>query len=324
MRYVVNVVCLTVSCYANATALSYAQSWPAKPVRWIVPFPPGGGVDITARTLTARLGPIIGQQIIVDNRGGANGNIGVELVTRSPADGHTVLTATTGNIVINPHVYTKLSFDPLKDLAPVTPVVDVINVLVVHPSLPARSVKELIVLARARPGQLNYGSSGPGGSDHVTAELFRSLTGAQITNVTYKGGAPAMVDLMAGNIEMMFATMAVAVGPIKAGRLRALSLTTRKRFEVMPDIPTIAEAGVPDYEAAFWFGVFVPAGTPREVVVRLNTEIRNVLTQSDVRQRLLESGLVASGATIEAFTAFVPAESRKWARLVQERGLRVE
>jgi tripartite-type tricarboxylate transporter receptor subunit TctC len=319
---------LSLACIAIGAALApsptRAQAWPSKPVRWIVPFAPGGGVDVTTRTIAQRLGPALGQQFIIDNRGGANGNIGVELATKAPADGHTLLMATTGNIVINPHIYSRLTFDPLRDLTPVTPAVDVINVLVVHPALPAKSVKELIALAKARPNELNYGSSGPGGSDHIATELFASLSGTKLTNISYKGGAPAMVDLVAGNVQLMIATMAVAVGQIKAGRLRALGVTSGKRFELMPQIPTVAEAGVPGYEAVFWFGTFAPAGTPREVVTRLNGEIRDVLKVPEVRRRLLESGLVATGGTVEEFAAFVPAESKKWAKIVKEKGIKAE
>ena len=309
---------------ALAPAVACAQAWPNKPVRWVVPFAAGGGMDVTTRTIAQSLGARLGQQFVIDNRGGAYGNIGVELAAKSPPDGYTLLMATTGNIVINPHIYTKLAFDPLRDLTPVTPAVDVINVLVVHPALPAKSVQELIALAKARPDQLNFASSGAGGSDHIAAELFKSMSGTRMVNVSYKGGAPAMIDLVAGNVEVMFATMAVAIGPIKSGRLRPLGLTSGKRFELLPQIPTIAEAGLAGYEAAFWFGVFVPAGTPREIVARLNGETRAVLQIPEVRQRLLESGLVATGGAAEEFATFVQAESRKWATLAKERGLRVE
>lgn len=319
---------LSAFCIGLAAALTPAtsspQTWPVKPIRWIVPFAPGGGVDVTTRTIAQKVGPAMGQQFLIDNRGGANGNIGVELAAKAPPDGYTLLMATTGNIVINPHIYGRLAFDPVRDLTPVTPAVDVINVLVVHPALPVKSVKELIALARARPNQLNFASSGAGGSDHIAAELFKSMSGTQLMNISYKGGAPAIVDLLAGNVEVMFATMAVAVGPIKSGRLRPLGLTSAKRFELLPQIPTIAEAGLPGYEAAFWFGVFVPAGTPREIVTRLNSEIRSALQVPEVRQRLLESGLVATGSTVEEFGAFVPSESRKWAKLAKERGLKAE
>jgi tripartite-type tricarboxylate transporter receptor subunit TctC len=316
--------CLGLVAAAFMPAAGYSQTWPVKPVRWIVPFAAGGGVDVTTRTIALRLGTSLGQQFVIDNRGGANGNIGVELATKAPPDGYTLLMATTGNIVINPHIYSKLSFDPVKDLIPVTPAVDVINVLVVHPTLPVKSVKELIALAKARPNQLNFASSGAGGSDHIAAELFKSMSGTQMVNVSYKGGAPAMVDLMAGNVEVMFATMAVAVAPIKGGRLRALGLTSSKRYALLPELPTIAEAGLPGYEAAFWFGAFVPGGTPREIVASLNSAIRTALRLPEVQQRLLESGLVATGSTPEEFAAFVSAESGKWARLVKERALKVE
>jgi len=314
------------ACLATVTVIApvYGQAWPTKPVRWIVPFPPGGGVDVTARTLAQRLSAALGQQFIIDNRGGANGNVGVELATRAAADGHTLLMATTGNITINPHLYAKLNFDPLRDLAPVTPAVDVINALVVHPSLPVRTVQELVALAKRRPGEINYGSSGPGGSDHIATELFASLSGTKLTNISYKGGAPAMVDLVAGNIQMMIAVMAVAVGPIQSGRVRPLAVTSAKRFELMPQVPTVVEAGVPGYEASFWFGTFAPAATPKEIVARQNAEIRKVLQIPEVRQRLLESGLVATGGGADEFATFVAAESKKWAKLVVEKGIRVE
>jgi len=305
-------------------ATAWPQAWPSKPVRWVVPFPPGGGVDVTTRTITSRMGMKPGHQFVIDNRGGANGNIGAEIVAKAPPDGYTVLTATTGIVVINPHLYSKLAFDAVRDLVPVTSAVDVINVLVVHPSLPAKSVKELIALAKARPNELNFGTSGPGGSDHIATELFRTMTGAQLVHVPYKGGAPAMVDLVAGHVQLMFATMAVAVGQIRAGRLRALGITSSKRYPLMPELPTIAEAGVPGYEAAFWFGVFVPQGTPREIVARLNGEVRDALQAPEVQQRLLESGLIATGTTPEEFSAFVQAESKKWAKLVRERGLKAD
>ena len=314
--------CFGVLAAALTPAAGWAQTWPSKPVRWIVPFAPGGGVDVTTRTIANRLGAKPGLQFVIDNRGGANGNIGVELAVKAPPDGYTLLMATTGNIVINPHLYGKLSFDPVKDLTPVTPAVDVINVLVVHPALPTKSVKELIALAKARPNQLNFASSGAGGSDHIAAELFKSMSGTQLVNVSYKGGAPAMVDVLAGNVEVMFATMAVAIGPIKAGRLRPLGVTSSKRYALLPELPTIAEAGLRGYEAAFWFGTFVPTGTPREIVTRLNSEIRSVLQLPEIQQRLLESGLVATGSTPEEFAAFVQSESQKWAKLVKERGLK--
>jgi tripartite-type tricarboxylate transporter receptor subunit TctC len=305
-------------------AAAWCQTWPTKPVRWIVPFPPGGGVDVTTRTLAQRMSAKAGQQFVIENRAGANGNIGVELAVKSAPDGYTLLTATTGNIVINPHLYAKLAFDPLKDLTPVAHAVDVLGVLVVHPTLPVKSVKELIALARARPNQLNFGTSGPGGYDHVAAELLRSLTGVQMVHVPYKGGAPAMVDLIAGHIELMFATMAVAAGPIKGGRLRPLALTSSRRYALMPDLPTVAEAGVPGYEAAWWFGMFAPTGTPHEIVTRMNSEIRSALQVPEIQQRLLESGLVATGNSPDEFAAFIKSESMKWAKLVKERGLRAE
>lgn len=316
--------CCLAALVALAPAAVWPQAWPGKPVRWIVPFPAGGGVDLIARTLAARIGPRLGQQFVLENRGGANGNIGAELAAKAAPDGYTLLQATTGIIAINPHIYGKPTFDPLKDLTPVAHAVDSINVLVVHPALPVRSVTELIALAKARPDQLKFASSGAGGSDHVAAELFKGMTGTRLVHVPYKGGAPAIIDVVSGQVETMFATVAVGVGPLKTGRLRALGVTSRRRFDPLPEVPTIAEAGIPGYESAFWFSTFAPAGTPREIVTRLNAEIRSALETPEVRQRLLESGLVAVTGTVEEFTAFVQAEARKWSKLVKERGLKAE
>ena len=229
-------------------ASAHGQSWPAKPMRLIVPFAPGGAVDVTARTVAPALGTRLGQQIVVENRGGAGGNIGVEAGAKSAPDGYTLLMATAGQMSINPHMYAKLPFDPAKDFVAITPMGQAVNALCVHPALPARSVKEFIGLAKSQPDKLTFASGGIGASDHIATALFMSMTGVKMVHVPYKGGAPAMVDLLGGQVELGFSTVATAMGPIKAGRLRALGVTSAKRFELLPDVPAIAET-VPGYEA---------------------------------------------------------------------------
>ena len=301
-----------------------AQTWPAKPVRLIVPFAPGGAVDVTARTIAQSLTARLGQQVLVDNRGGAGGNIGVEVAAKSPPDGYTLVMATSGQIAINPHMYSKLPFDPVKDLAPITPAGQAVNALCVHPSLPARSVKEFIALAKSQPGKLNFATGGIGASDHIATELFMSLTGVKMVHVPYKGGAPAMVDLLAGNVDVGFSTVATAMGPIKAGRLRPLGVTSGKRFELLPDVPTIAEAGVPGYESVSWYGLFAPAGTPPEIIRRLNAETVAVLQTEDVRRRLTESGVLPVSSTPESFASYVTTEIARWGKLIRANGIKAE
>jgi tripartite-type tricarboxylate transporter receptor subunit TctC len=305
-------------------AVAYAQAWPGKPIRFISPFAPGGGADITSRIIAQKLGPALNQQVLVDNRGGAGGNIGVDLAAKSPPDGYTLVLGTIGPIAINVSLYRKLPFDPVKDLLPVTQVANALNVLVVHPSLPAKTVKEVIAIAKARPGELSFGSSGPGATDHLAGELFKSLTGVNMVHVPYKGGAPAMLDLMAGQVQTVFSTVSTAIGAIKGGKVRAIAMTGEKRFELMPELPTIAEAGVPGFEMRNWYGVFVPAGTPREIVARLNAELAKVLQMADVKSKLLESGIEALYSTPEQFAAYIQSETQRWAKVVKASGARAE
>jgi len=309
---------------AAAPGFSWAQAWPAKPVRIVVPYAPGGGTDITARVLAQHLSGRLGQQVIVDNRAGAGGNIATELVVKSPADGYTIYMGTAGQVAINPHMYGKLAFDPLKDLAAITPAGLPVNVLNVHPSIPARSVKEFVALARAQPSRLNFATGGIGASDHMAAELFMSMTGTKMLHVPYKGGGPAIVDLIAGNVDLGFSTMATAIGPIKQGRLRALGVTSGKRFEMLPDVPTIGEAGVPGYESVAWYGLFAPAGTPAAVVQRVNTEVVAILQMDDVRRRLTELGILPVSSTPEAFSAYVADESARWGKIVRASGIKAQ
>jgi len=320
MRLYPLVLTLALSVSANA----WSQAWPTKPVRLIVPFAPGGAVDVTARTTAPALGAKLGQQVVVENRGGAGGNIGVEVGAKSPPDGYTLLMGTSGQMAINPHMYAKLPFDPAKDFIAITQMGQAVNALCVHPSLPARSVKEFIALAKSQPNKLSFASGGIGASDHIATELFMSMTGVKMLHVPYKGGAPAMIDLLGGQVELGFSTVATAMGPIKSGRLRALGVTSAKRFELLPDVPAIAEA-VPGYEAVSWYGLFVPAGTPAAIVTRVHSEVVSVLQMPDVRRRLMESGVIpASSASPDAFAAYVKAEGARWGKLIRANNIKAE
>ena len=307
-----------------AASAVHAQSWPAKPIRFIVPFPPGGATDVLTRTIAPRLAEALGQQVVVDNRAGAGGMIGVELVAKSPPDGYAMVLSTVGPVAINPSLYSKMPFDPVKELAPVTLAGDIFNVLIVHPALPAHSVKGLIALARSRPGQLNFGSSGIGAADHLSAELFQVMTRTKMVHVPYKGGPLAMTDLISGNLQLMFSTVPTAIGLVKAGKLNALAITNSKRFPALPNLPTVAEAGIPGFAVNNWCGVFVQGATPPAVVTRLNTELVKVLEMPDVRKRLLETGIDAVSNTPQQFAAYVREETAKWASVIKSANVKVE
>jgi len=295
-----------------------AQTWPSRPVRWISPFAPGGGADITSRAIAAKLSAELGQQLVVDNRGGAGGMIGVDLAAKSPPDGYTVVLGTIGPIAINPSLYKKMAYDPARDLAPVSQAANALNVLVVHPSLPANNVREFVALAKSRPGQLSYGSSGAGATDNLAGELFNALTGAKMVHVPYKGGAPAMLDLVSGNVQVVFSTVSTAIAAIQGKRVRPLAMTGNQRFERMPELPTMSEAGLKGFEVNNWYGVFVPAGTPKDVVGRLNAGIVNALAAPDVKKRLLDAGIVAKSSSPEEFAAYISAETAKWAKVIKD------
>lgn len=296
-----------------------AADFPTKPVRLVIGFAPGGGTDTTARALSNKLSASLGQQVVVDNRPGHSGTIAADIVSKATPDGHTVLLGTIA-LVVNPSLTEKMPFDTLKDLAPVTQAADSTNILVVHPSVPAKSVKELIALAKAKP--LNAGSSGVGGTGHLAVELFNLQAGTKITHVPYKGGGPAMVDLLAGNIQLIFATAASSIGHIKAGKVRAIAVSTAKRSALVPDLPTVAEAGLPGYEANNWNGFFVPAKTPRPIINRLNKEIAAALNAPDIKEFLFKQGLDAAPNTPEQFTAYMKSEMAKWAKVIKAAGIK--
>jgi tripartite-type tricarboxylate transporter receptor subunit TctC len=316
--------------YAVAVALAVtaiaapaqAQDYPTKPIRMIVGFAPGGGTDTTARPIAQKLGEILGTQVIVDNRPGAAGNIATEIVTKANPDGYTILMGTIAALSINPSLYEKLSFDPDKDLAPVTQAVDSTNILSLHPSVTAGSVKELIALAKSK--SLSYGSSGVGGTGHLAGELFNVMSGTKLVHIPYKGGGPAMVDLVAGQVQVVFATAASAVPQIKSGRIKGIAVTTLKRSALMPELPTIAEGGLAGYDANNWYGLLVPAKTPRAIIDRLNKETVKVLNMPELKTFLSNQGLDAAPSTPEAFGAYIKSERIKWAKVVKASGAKAE
>jgi tripartite-type tricarboxylate transporter receptor subunit TctC len=307
------------------TGSAFAQEarYPTKPVRIIVPFAPGGGTDITTRAIAQKLTERLGAPFVVDNRAGANGVIGVDLAAKSAPDGYTLVVITSSH-AINVSIYKKLPYDLLRDLAPVTEFSSQPYSLIVNPSLPAKSVKELIALAKAKPGTLTYGSSGQGGLSHLAGALFESLAGIKLIHVPYKGGAPAMTDVIGGQIDMMFATLQQAGGQIKSGKLRVLAVTTTKRNAAAPDIPTMIEAGVPGYEVAQWFGLLAPAKTPQAIITRLHSEIVRILQEPEVKSRLAADGADAVGNTPEQFGQHIRAEVGKWSKVVKQIGLQPE
>ncbi|MES2562028.1 MAG: tripartite tricarboxylate transporter substrate binding protein [Pseudomonadota bacterium] len=306
------------------TATAAAQSWPTRSIRLISPFAPGGGADITARAIAPRLSAALGQQVVVDNRGGAGGMVGVDLGAKAPPDGYTIVLATIGNIAVAPSLYSKMPYDPQKDLSPIGQAANALNVLVVHPSLPAKSVKELIAVAKQNPGQLNYGSSGPGATDHLAGEVFNTLAGVKMIHIPYKGGAPAMLELVGGQVQLVFSTVSTAIGSIQGNKVRALAMTGNQRFERMPNLPTIAEAGLKGFEVNNWYGLYAPAGTPKEIIARLNTEIVKALAMPDVKTRLLDAGIIATSSSPDALATYALAETKKWAKVVKDANIKVD
>ena len=306
-----------------ATPTALAQQYPTKPVRLIVPFAPGGPADITARIVSQKLGEAFNQQFVVETRAGASGMIGAEFVARSAPDGYTVLVTASANVIV-PHLYTKMTFDPLKDFIPVSVVMTSPLLMTVTPSLPAKTVKEFIALAKARPGELAFGSSGPGSSTHLTAELLKSVTATKMIHVPYKGQGQAIADVIAGQIQLMFLSPPAAKQYVDAKRLRALAITSDQRFSQLPEVPTFVELGYKALVTGSWYAVWVPAKTPDAIVSRLNTELVRIVNQPDVRNRILELGGVPVGNSVAEFDAFQKAESARWAKIVKESGARIE
>ena len=305
------------------TLAAAAQDYPNRPIRFIVPWPPGGGADIVSRIVGQRVGELLGQQLAVDNRPGAGGNIGTEVAARATPDGYTIVFGYIGTHAINPGLYKSMPFQP-KDLAPVTLMTTVTNVLVVHPSVPARSVTELIALARAHPGQLNFSSAGNGSLPHLAGELFKTMTHVDMVHVPFKGGGPAVAALIGGEVQLSFADPLAAIPAIKAGQLVALGVTATKRTPGLPDVPTIAEAGVPGFEATGWNGILVPAGTPAPVVATLHDAFVAALETPNVRDRLVAQAYEPVGSTPEEFARVIATETEKWGKVIKLSGARVD
>jgi len=309
--------------FAQAATKAPAQSYPTKSIRYIVPWPPGGGSDTLARILGKSLAEALGQQVIIDNRPGAAGNIGAEIGARAVPDGYTIIGAYSGTHVVNPSIYKNIPFKE-SDFTPIVLAASVPALVALHPSVPAKTIKELVALDKSRPGTLKYGSSGSGALNHLAGELFNLATGATLVHVPYKGGGPAAIALLGGEIDLIFNDPASLVQHIKGGKLRAIASTGAKRALAMPDVPTVAEAGVPGYEVTSWNGVLAPAGVPADIVKRLNVELNRIIAAPDVRPKLIEFGLEPVGGTPEQFGKHISAEIVKWAPVVKAAGVKVD
>jgi len=310
---------IAASFFAGALA---ADGYPARPIRMIVGFAPGGGTDLTARPVAQKMSELLGQQVIVENRPGAAGNIATEQVARAAPDGYTILMGTIAALAINPSLYGNLKFDPETDFAPVIQVVDATNVLALHPSVQAGSVQELIALARQK--SLSAGSSGIGATGHLAIELFNLMAGVKLVHVPYKGGGPAMTDLVGGQVQLIFATTASAIPQIRAGRIKGIAVTTARRSALLPELPTLSEAGLPGFDANNWYGIVVPIKTPRAIIDQLNAEVTKILNMPEVRMTLFNQGLDPAPGTPEQFGAYIRSERIKWARVIKASGAKAE
>jgi tripartite-type tricarboxylate transporter receptor subunit TctC len=307
-----------------ASAPAFSQSFPSRPVRFVVPFSPGGSVDTLARTFSPKLADALGQQIVVDNRPGGNGDIGMLIVARAPADGHTIVLGYIANLAIAPSLQAKMPYDPVKDFAPITQPASSPNVLTAHPSVLAKNLKELIALAKASPGKLSFASTGVASVGHLTGELINNLAGIKITHVPYKGSGQAVTDILGGHVNIMYSGFSSTIAHIKSGKLRALAVTGPKRSPALAEVPTIAEQGFPGVEATAWYGVLAPAGTPKPVVARLHGDLVKILKQPDVVQRLDGLGFEIVASTPEQFGAYIRSEIKKWAKVVKASGAKAD
>lgn len=303
------------------TGIVHAQAWPAKPIRFVVPYPPGGSNDVLTRITAQAMSPGLGQPIVIDNRGGAGGMIGADNVAKSPADGYSIVNV-QASFTANAALRTKMAYDPIADFAYIGMMARGPLLVVVHPSLPVKNIRELIALAKARPGQINYGSTGTGGHNHLATELFRRMAGINIVHVPYKGVAPALTDLMGGHTQLVMTSLPSAMTQVQAGRLKALAVGSEKRSSFMPEMPTIAESGVPGYMAEFWWGLAAPAKTPSDIVNRLATELTKALQSTDLKQRFAGEGAEPSVMSREQFTGFVKNEITRWRKVAQDTGIK--
>ena len=315
--------CAALLAFANA-GVTPAQTWPAKPLRLIVPFPPGGGNDVIARAVAQKLGERLGQSVVVDNRAGANGIVGLQALLQAAPDGHTIAVGAAGPLAVNPSLYDKLPYDALKDFAPVTNMVNFPLLLVTHPSVAAKNTRDLVALAIAQPGKLHYSSPGSGNSGHLAGELFNSMAGVKTVHVPYKGQGPALTDLIAGQVQMLYSSIPSVLPHVRQGQLNAIAVGSAKRIPSLPDIPTIAESGVPGYEAYSWVGMIAPAATPKAVISRLNREIVDILKERDVAEKLNGQGALPVGDTPEQFGAYIRSEIDKWGAVVRSSNIKVD
>jgi tripartite-type tricarboxylate transporter receptor subunit TctC len=316
---------LALSCgLALLAPVAQAQSYPTKPIRLIVPFPPGGGNDVIARVIAQKLGERLGQQVIVDNRAGANGIVGLQALMQSPPDGYTLAVGAAGPLAVNPSLYDKLPYDPLKDFSPITNMVNYPLLLVVHPSVPVKNTQDLINLAKAKPKQLYFASPGSGNSGHLAGELLNSMANVQTVHVPYKGQGPALSDLISGQVQMLYSSIPSVLPQVKSGQLNALAVGSAKRVPSLPDIPTISESGVPGYEAYSWVGMVAPAKTPKDIVNRLNREIVDILKQKDVSEKLNQQGALPVGDSPEQFGAYIKTEIEKWGAVVRAANIKAD
>jgi len=305
------------------SSLALAE-YPTKPIHLIVPFPPGGGNDTVARAIAQQISPELGQPVVIDNRPGAGGSVGAELAAKAPPDGYTLFLAGVGSHVVNPNLHKKLGYDPLKDFAPITLIASAPSVLVVNPKVPAQNIAEFTAYARAHPGVLNYASNGNGSAAQLAAAMYESMAGVKMVHVPYKGIAPAMTDLMGGEVQLMFGTVVALVPHIQAGKLRALAVTGKKRSALLPEIPTLRESGLPEYEAGSWYGIEAPAGTPRAIIDQLNAVMVKALKQPEVARRLALDGAEVIGSTPEEFGAHIKAELERVGKVVRAAGIQIE
>ena len=316
-------VLLMAAAWYGAGALTFAADYPVRSIRYIVPQGAGGSSDTLARLVTQKLAESLGQQVVTDNRPGATGNIGTEIAARANPDGYTLLQVATSHAT-NPALSVKMPFDPIRDFAPITLLSQSPNLWIVHPSLPAKNMRELIALAKTRPGEINYSSSGTGSSQHLAGELLKSLAHIDIVHIPYKGSPPALIDLLGGRVVLMCSTIAPAMPLVKSAKLRALAVTSLKRSAAVSEIPTVAESGLPGYEATAWQGVLAPAGTPRDIIAKLNTELVRVINLPDVRKQLADQGYEPAGTTPEQFAEYIKTEIAKWTRVIKAAGLKAE
>jgi tripartite-type tricarboxylate transporter receptor subunit TctC len=310
--------------FAIFTISANAQSYPSNPIRFVVPYPAGGPLDTVARLLGQKVSESVHQPVIVDNKPGAGGNIGADAVAKSAGDGYTILMGAVATHAINPTLYPAIPYDAARDFIPVTQVASTPNVLVVNPSVPASSVREFIAYAKANPGKLNFGSGSTGSAGHLAGELFKTMAGVDMIHVPYKGAAPAMNDLIGGQIQVMFDNLASSLAQVRAGRIRALAVTTARRSALAPELPTIAESGLPGFDVNTWFGIFLPAGTPRDVVTRLHVEFTRALALPEIREKMMALGAEPIGSNPEEFAAYIRAESEKYARVIRASGARAD